>query len=247
MLALISGTGAGDWPGFAMHDERCPATPYGDPSAPLQAGRLHGREVVLLARHGRPHRIPPHQINYRANIDALHQCGVRAIVAINAVGGIHHDMGAGRLVVPHDIIDYTWGRAHTFSDGESGRPLVHVEFGEPFDGALRRRLVNAAALVGVDARAFGVYGATQGPRLETAAEIRRLERDGCDLVGMTAMPEAALAREAGIPYAMLCVVANPAAGKCAAPITADAINRVLATAMKQVQHIVQALLQDAAG
>jgi 5'-methylthioinosine phosphorylase len=245
MLAVIGGTGLENLDGFVLRETHAPDTPCGAASAPLLLGRVREREVVLLARHGRPHRIPPHRVNYRANISALRALGVDGILAVNAVGGIGASMHAGALAVPHDLIDYSWGRAHTFSDGAPGEPLLHVDFTEPFDGGLRRRLLAAAEAAGEAVVPFGVYGVAQGPRLETAAEIRRMARDGCDLVGMTAMPEAALAREAGIPYAMLCVVANPAAGLTAEPVTLEAMQAVLAGAMTRVQRVIGALLADA--
>lgn len=245
MFAVIGGTGLDGLDGFALRETRLPDTPYGAPSAPLLLGRVGGQEVVLLARHGRPHRIPPHRINYRANISALRALGVRGILAVNAVGGISAPMTTAALAVPHDLIDYSWGRAHTFSDGAPEEPLLHIDFTTPFDGDLRRRLLAAAEVVGDDVVPFGVYGVAQGPRLETAAEIRRMARDGCDLVGMTAMPEAALAREAGIPYAMLCVVANRAAGLTAEAVTLETMQAVLAGAMVRVQRIIGALLADA--
>lgn len=245
MLAVIGGTGLDGLDGFVLRETRAPDTPFGAPSAPLLLGRAGDREVVLLARHGRPHHIPPHRINYRANISALQALGVRGILAVNAVGGISASMTAGALAVPHDLIDYSWGRAHTFSDGAPGQHLAHIDFTAPFDGDLRRRLLAAAEAVDEELVPFGVYGVAQGPRLETAAEIRRMARDGCDLVGMTAMPEAALAREAGIPYAMLCVVANPAAGLTAEPVTLAAMQAVLSGAMARVQRVMGALLADA--
>src|SRR5690606_37299605 len=165
-----------------------PATRYGEPSPGLSRGRIAYTEVIFLPRHGRPHRIAPHRINYRANVDALAALRVEGVLALNTVGGISADAHAGRLYVPDQIIDYTWGREHTFSDRDG---LIHADFAEPFDAALRLRLIDAAGRAGVDVVPRGVYGCTQGPRFETAAEIERMARDGCDLVGMTGMPEAA--------------------------------------------------------
>lgn len=245
MLAVIGGTGLSQLDGFVLHEERRVSTTYGLPSAPLLFGSYAGREVVFLPRHGHPHKLPPHKINYRANICALKDVGVERILAINAVGGIHAMMGAGHLSVPHDIVDYTSDREHTFSDGSSGSELLHVDFTEPFDEAMRQTLTACLHKSGYAFSDFGVYAATQGPRLETAAEIRRYERDGCDLVGMTAMPEAALARELGLRYAMLCLVVNPAAGKSDEAITMDDINRVLVQGMDRVRAILAAFLAQA--
>lgn len=242
MLAVIGGTGLTQLEGFLPREERRVDTPYGAPSAPLLFGDYAGREVVFLPRHGHPHRLPPHRVNYRANLRALRDAGVDRVLAINAVGGIHADMGAGHLCVPHDLIDYSWGRAHTYSDGEPGSELAHVDFGEPFDGSMRAQLVRCLRALGHAHSDFGVYAVTQGPRLETPAEIRKYERDGCDIVGMTAMPEAALARELGLRYAMLCLVVNPAAGKAEGEITMEQINQVLAEGMGRVRGTIAAFL-----
>ncbi|MGY6555369.1 MAG: S-methyl-5'-thioinosine phosphorylase [Wenzhouxiangella sp.] len=241
-LAIIGGTGALEL------FERCGEPiafehePWGAPSsAPLPIA-LGAAQAWFLARHGRPHRIPPHRINYRANIACLRDLGVRHIVAINAVGGIAPELAAGDLVLPDQLIDYTWGRVHSFSD-DADSSLAHVEFAQPFAGPCREALQAAAGRRGIKLHPRGCYAVTQGPRLETAAEVRRLAADGCTVVGMTAMPEAALAREAGIDYASLCVVANPAAAEQAAPISLDAIHRVLDQAMGTVKAL---LLQWAA-
>lgn len=237
-LAIIGGTGALDL--FDVLEERRVDTPYGRPSAALARVRLPGGEAWFLARHGRPHRIPPHRVNYRANIDALHRLGVDRVVAINAVGSMDPAAGPGTLVVPDQLIDYTWGRSHSFSDDDIS-PLRHIEFSQPFAGPARARLLEAASSSGVACADGGCVAVTQGPRLETAAEIARMRRDGATLVGMTTMPEAALAREAGIDYASLCVVANAAAGLDEAPISEDAIHEVLARSMSRVRTLLEAL------
>jgi 5'-methylthioadenosine phosphorylase len=187
-------------------------TPYGDPSGPVTLGTLSGREVAFLPRHGDPHVIPPHRINYRANIWALRSLGVSDIVAIATSGGMRADFTPGRLVVPDQIIDYTYGRAHTYSDGAASEPVLHVDFTEPFSARLRTALLDAAAAIGHEMADRGCYACFNGPRLETAAEIRAFVRDGCDLVGQTLMPEAGLAREAGLAYAAICPIVNHAAG-----------------------------------
>lgn len=232
--AIIGGTGLTQLEGLEIHQALTLDTPYGAPSADILRGGYAGRDVLFLARHGQPHRIAPHQVNYRANLWALKQAGARAIVAVNAVGGIHAAMGAGHFCVPHQIIDYTAGRAHTFFEGELDH-VTHVDFSHPYDEALRARLIAALQAEGAAFSSHGVYGCTQGPRLETAAEILRMERDGCDLVGMTGMPEAALARELALPYACLALVVNPAAGKTSGPITMAEIERVLEQGMGTIK------------
>lgn len=232
-VGIIGGTGALDL--FDSGGNRTVNTHFGPPSARPERIDINGVQAWFIARHGRPHRIPPHRINYRANIWALRDLGVRHVLAINAVGAVNPDIEPGALVLPDQIIDYTWGRPHTFSDGGSA-PLRHVDFTAPFDGPARDALVVAG---GDDILDGGVYAATQGPRLESAAEIRRLARDGCDLVGMTGMPEAALAREAGLDYACICVVANRAAGLDAAPLDIEAIHRVLDSALGRVPGVIR--------
>ncbi len=237
-LAVIGGTGALEL--FQARAERELESVWGEPSAPVALVSLGRTEAWFLARHGRPHRIPPHRINYRANIDGLRRLGVKRIISINAVGGIDPSLEPGRLVVPDQLIDYTWGRAHTFSD-DAESPLLHVEFAHPFEGMLRESLLDAGQAAGVEMETKGCMAVTQGPRLETSAEIARLARDGCSIVGMTGMPETALAREAGLDYASLCAVANPAAGLEQEPITLKEIERVLATAMVEVRRLLECL------
>lgn len=239
-LAVIGGTGLDRIPGFVVEGREQRATAYGAPSAPLVTGRLGSARLVFLPRHGEDHRLPPHRINYRANIAALRAAGATDVVGVTAVGGIAATAGPGAIVIPDQLIDYTCDREHTFSDGLDG-PVTHVEFGEPYDGRLRQRLLAAGARLGLPLVAGGVYGATQGPRLETAAEIRRMARDGCTVVGMTGMPEAALAREAGLCYATCSLVVNWAAGLDPAPITMDAISRELEAGMARVLDLIAAL------
>lgn len=212
MLAIIGGSGLAKLPVLEVTHRQVVRTPYGDPSCALTFGRIGEQNVVFIARHGHGHSLAPHEINYRANIWALHNQGVKGILSIGSVGGIRADMGPGTLVVPDNIIDYSWGRKHTFFDGPE-RPVVHVDFSNPYDDGLRSKLIDAVKVSGKPAVNLGIYACTQGPRLETAAEILRLERDGADIVGMTGMPEACLARELNLPYAHLCLVVNWAAGK----------------------------------
>ncbi len=242
-LAVIGGTGLQRLEGLELLGREAVETPYGAPSAPLARGRLAGRELLFLARHGEGHTIPPHRINYRANLWALKEAGAPRILAVAAVGGIDPDLAPGELVLPDQLIDYTHGREATFFDGD-GTPegVVHVDFTEPYDGALRELLRRAAEAGGVPLRDGGCYGCTQGPRLETAAEIRRMARDGCTLVGMTGMPEAALARELGLPYCCLAVVANAAAGLAQGPITMEQIHTALEEGMARVRRLLEALV-----
>ena len=242
-LAIIGGTGLYAFPGLSDIERREASTRWGAPSAPIVIGTLSGQHVAFLARHGEAHSLAPHRINFRANIAALHELGARRIVGINAVGGIRADMGPRVLVVPDQLIDYTCGRPSSFCDGQ-GEAVLHIDFSEPYSAALRADLLAASRKAGVDVVDGGCYAATQGPRLETNAEIARLRRDGCDLVGMTGMPEAALARELEIEYACLALVANWAAG-CdpeAATISIEEIHAHLAAATAQVPPIVTALL-----
>ncbi|MBK9604983.1 MAG: S-methyl-5'-thioinosine phosphorylase [Betaproteobacteria bacterium] len=224
------------------------STPYGEPSGPISVGAIAGREVAFLPRHGDPHAVAPHLINYRANIWALRSLGVTSVIAIGTSGGMREGFGPGAIIVPDQIIDYTWGRAHTFSDGDAG-PVVHVDFTLPFTQALRDRLLAAAAGAGVSVFDGGCYACFNGPRLETAAEIRSFVRAGCDLVGQTLMPEAGLAREAGLAYAALCPIVNHAAGMGASKdgIVRAELTATRAAAMEDVMRILARLVEGAAG
>jgi 5'-methylthioinosine phosphorylase len=212
MLAIIGGTGLTQLDNLNITKRLIVRTPYGEPSQPLIFGEIAGREVIFLARHGNGHTIPPHAVNYRANISALHLQGVTAIAAVATVGGIHVDLAPGVIAMPHQIIDFTSGRKSSFYDGVD-LPVKHIDFTEPYCPNMRAKWEQAAISIGEPLINHGIYAATQGPRLETAAEINRLERDGATMVGMTGMPEAALARELGISYAAICPVANHAAGR----------------------------------
>ena len=212
MFGIIGGTGLTQLENLKVTRRQIARTPYGEASQPLVFGELAGREVVFLARHGGGHTIPPHAVNYRANIWALHSVGVKNLLAIATVGGITQGLSAGDIVLPHQIIDYTHGRHNTYHDGIE-LPVMHIDFTEPYSNALRQSCKQAAVNTQQSLRDGGVYACVQGPRLETAAEINRLERDGATIVGMTGMPEAALARELGLHYAALCPVANQAAGR----------------------------------
>lgn len=246
MLAIIGGTGLTRLANLEVSRRQAVTTPYGEPSAPLSFGAIRRTPVVFLARHGDAHTIPPHQVNYRANLWALKERGVREIVSVVSVGGIRGDLGPGAIVVPHQIIDYTWGRASSFFD--SGAPVKHVDFTQPYSPGLRARLLAAAKRSGEAAGDGAVYAATQGPRLESAAEIDRLERDGADIVGMTGMPEAGLAREIDLGYAAIAAVVNHAAGRgdSVRGIKMQQIEQVLEDAMSRVRRIIEALVSETA-
>jgi 5'-methylthioadenosine phosphorylase len=237
MLAIIGGSGLTRLSTLAIAHREVVRTPYGDPSSALLFGEIAARDAVFLARHGHGHTIPPHRVNYRANVWALKEKGARAIVAVASVGGIRGCL-PGDLVLPHQLIDYTSGREATFFDGGEGN-VVHADFTHPYAPDLRTRCLAAAADAGIALADGGVYGAVNGPRLETAAEIDRLDRDGATLVGMTGMPEAALARELGLAYVAICVVVNHAAGRAdsAAEISMEGISHVLETAMDKVRTL----------
>jgi 5'-methylthioinosine phosphorylase len=241
-LAVIGGTGLYKFPGLEQVERHAVDTPYGSPSDSIVVGQVGAHRVAFLARHGESHTIPPHRVNYRANVWALHHLGARRVVGVNAVGGIRADMGPRVLALPDQVIDYTHDRLTSFCD-VAGAEVRHIDFSEPYTEALRRDLLAAARRAGVAVVDGGCYGATQGPRLETRAEIARLRRDGCDLVGMTGMPEAALARELGLDYACLALVANWAAG-CGdeGEISLPEIYANLEAVTAQVPRVIGALL-----
>ena len=240
MLAIIGGTGLTQLSSLEIVRREVARTPYGEPSGALTFGSLCNQPAVFLARHGYGHTIPPHLVNYRANIWALKQAKVSAIVSVASVGGIREDFEPGTLVIPDQIIDYTWGRKSTYYDGGE-QPVRHIDFTHPYDKNLRQRLIDAARAAGEFVFDGGVYATTQGPRLETAAEINRFERDGADLVGMTGMPEALLARELDLPYAAINVVVNSAAGRSSSAdvIHFDDIELVLQDAMVRVHNVLE--------
>jgi 5'-methylthioadenosine phosphorylase len=247
MLAIIGGSGLTTLSNLDVSRREVVRTPYGEPSGALVFGQICGQPAMFLPRHGYGHTIPPHMVNYRANLWALHHHRATAIISVASVGGIRADLQPGEIVIPDQIIDYTSGRKATFFEG-NGSAVTHVDFTEPYDHELRRRVAEAGAKLGIAMKSGGVYGATQGPRLETVAEINRLERDGCDLVGMTGMPEAVLARELGLPYAAISVVANHAAGRgsSARGIHFESLDKVLQEAMGRVRAVIEELAGSAA-
>ena len=243
-LAVIGGTGVYALGELADVETHQPVTPYGPPSGPIRVGTFAGKRVAFLARHGEGHSLPPHKINYRANLAALKAIGASRVLAMNTVGGITARCGPRVLACPDQLIDYTWGRISTFCE-EPGTEVLHVDFGDPYTTSLRAEVNAAATRAGVALVEAGCYGATQGPRLETKAEIARMRRDGCDVVGMTGMPEAGLARELGLDYACLAIVATWAAGAGPDPdevITLQDVLDNVAAAMDGVPRILREML-----
>ncbi|HLP97333.1 MAG TPA: S-methyl-5'-thioinosine phosphorylase [Sideroxyarcus sp.] len=245
MLAIIGGTGLTQLENLKITHRQVMRTPYGEPSGPMTFGTLNQHEVMFIARHGYGHTIPPHQVNYRANLWALRDQGAKRIVAVTSVGGIRADLTPGTLVVPNQIIDYTHGRNFTFFD-DKDKAVTHIDFTRPYNEKLRQCVLAAAKLAGESCADGGVHAVTQGPRLETAAEINRLERDGADMVGMTGMPEAALAKELGLSYATIAVVVNYAAGRGnsrdAVPL--ETIGAVINPAMERVRNILEQMVEQ---
>ena len=248
MLGIIGGSGFYS-AGYAENLRRLEmVTEYSDVAVPIELIETD-KPFAFLARHGKDHHIPPHEINFRANIDALREAGVTEIVAINAVGGIAEGTGPGAIIIPDQLIDYTWGRQSTFC-GQSKRFVKHVDFSFPFDRALSDRLISAVNAINDQSGAArpvmtaGVYGVTQGPRLETAAEIQKMRRDGCDIVGMTAMPEAVLAREAGITYGLIALSVNWAAGILPSEVTMEEIEAVLADGHQFLRGVLSIIIDD---
>lgn len=244
MLAIIGGTGLTRLKNLHITHRQVIRTPYGEPSGALTFGEIGGSHVIFIARHGYGHTIPPHEINYRANIWALAEQKVKRIVSVCTVGGIRDDLGPGAIVVPSQIIDYTNGRKHTYFEG-GDKPVTHIDFTEPYCPHMRARVIKAAKASHQRVLNGGVYAATQGPRLETAAEINRIAKDGGDMVGMTGMPEAALAREAGLSYASIAVVSNWAAGRADSRHQVDlaAAESVFQDGIEHVHRILEALVK----
>jgi len=242
VLAIIGGSGLTKLANLEVVRRIAARTPYGDPSGAITIGKIGDQDVLFLARHGYGHTIAPHEVNYRANLWALKEAGARDVVSVASVGGIRNDIWPGAILLPHQVIDYTWGRSSTFFEGP-GAPVNHIDFTEPYSRIMRERVLKAAAAAGERITDGGVYAATQGPRLETAAEINRLQRDGADIVGMTGMPEAALAREISLEYATIAVVANYAAGRgdSQRAVPLDKIEAVLEEAMGRVRRIIEKL------
>ena len=244
MIAVIGGSGLTQLANLEITRRQIVRTPYGEAAGPLTFGRLGDREIVFLARHGYGHTLAPHEVNYRANLWAIHAQKVTHVIAIATVGGIAANLGAGSIAVPDQIIDYTWGRTSTYFEGAE-QPVTHIDFTYPYNEDLRQLAIASAKEAGIAVVDGGTYAAVQGPRLETKAEIDRLERDGATMVGMTGMPEAALARELGLQYVHLCVVVNPAAGRgtSAHAVSFEDIGRVIEETMGKARKIVAKMVE----
>ena len=243
--AIIGGSGLTQLKDLRDIRREVGRTPYGDPSAPLTMGTLGEREIIFLPRHGLSHQIPPHKVNYRANIWVLKSMGVQEVYAVGATGGIDPALRPRDIVIPTQLIDYTYDREQTFYDGSNSQ-VQHIDFSHPYTEHMREKLAQSAQAAGIEVQRDGVYAATQGPRLETAAEIDRIERDGGTIVGMTGMPEAALARELDLDYALISLVVNPAAGRAGdAIISMQEINEHLKAGMRDVCRIFEAMLSGA--
>ena len=235
-IGIIGGTGLTSLQGLDITEKKSIQTPFGEPSDKLITGHYSGHDILFLPRHGSEHSIPPHKVNYRANIWTLQNAGVTHVIAVNAVGGISANLHSGSLVIPEQLIDYTWGRSHTFyEDGLDD--VVHIDFTEPYCQFLRNNLYQASIQAELYVVNSGIYAAVQGPRLETAAEINRLDKDGCTIVGMTGMPEAGLAKELGLCYACIALVVNPAAGRGEGEITMEEIETSINSGMGDVRKI----------
>ncbi len=240
-LGLIAGTGFADW--LATGQQHVISTPYGTPSAAVTESRINRCRVFYLPRHGNPHQLAPHAVNYRANIQALHSLGITQLIAVNVVGSIHTEWPSGSLIVPDQIIDYTWGREHTFFDviDRAEQPVEHIDFTQPYDESLRQLLLSAGHAAGLQVFAGGCYAATQGPRLESAAEVQKIKRDGGDMIGMTGMPEASLAREKKMQFASICLVSNLAAGIADTQLSIEAIMNNVHAGTQQVKSLLDQL------
>jgi len=241
--AIIGGTGLTQMEGLIITSTKDLETPFGSPSAPYVIGSINGKEIIFLARHGNPHIIPPHKINYRANIWGLKQLGVSEIIAVAAVGGITSEMAPAHIALPDQIIDYSYGREHSFFS-DNLECVTHIDFTFPYNEKLRQSLIKIASSKHISLTKTATYGCTQGPRLESAAEITRMERDGCDLVGMTAMPEAALAKELDIAYASIAVIANWAAGKSEGEISMQEIEYFVQKGMENVSQLLKTYISN---
>lgn len=239
-IGIIGGSGLTSLHALQIERREVVHTPFGEPSGPFSHGLFDGIEVVFLPRHGAGHTIPPHSVNYRANIWGLKELGVSKVIGMAAVGGITTAMEPGTICIPDQIIDYTHSRKQTFFEEKLG-PVTHIDFTLPYCEELRQQLINAGQSCGIPVAEQGTYGATQGPRLESSAEINRMERDGCDLVGMTGMPETALARELGLCYACCAVIVNWAAGRSEGPIRMEEIEQNLLTGMTDARKLLAAL------
>ncbi|MDP1593739.1 MAG: S-methyl-5'-thioinosine phosphorylase [Gallionella sp.] len=243
MLAIIGGRGLTELANLNVTHRQVMRTPYGEPSGAFLFGMLNQHEIIFLARHGYGYTIPPHLVNYRANLWALREQGVTDVVSVATVGGIRADLTPGTLIVPDQIIDYTHGRDATFFNTRN-TSYRNIDFTLPYSPVLRSRILRGAEQVRQPCLDGGVYAATQGPRLDSIAEINRYERDGADMVGMTGMPETALARELEMNYASIAVVVNYTAGRGDSQenINMENVAATARNAMERVRNILECVV-----
>ncbi len=239
MLAVIGGSGVYGLDGLEVGRRGRADTKYGRTSGELVEGELAGKPVAFIARHGEDHSVAPHLVNYRANVEALRLAGATRVLAVCTVGSIDAALLPGTFAVPDQIVDYTWGRDHTFH--EAGDPIPHVDFTDPYTPAWRAEILEALRSTGIEFADGATYAAVQGPRFESAAEIRRFRNDGCSIIGMTGMPEAALAREAGLDYAAICPVANLAAGLSEVELTAEEVFAAVSPMLEPIEALIAAV------
>ena len=221
MIGIIGGTGIYDTKNAEEIRKEVVKTPYRD-APEIKIVSFEGKEVAFLPRHSKSHGVPPHKINYRANIYALKEIGVDRIISTNSVGGINESFAPGDVVIPHDFLDFTKGRESTFYDDR----VVHIDVSSPYCGEIRSALLKAAGPVS-NVFGEGVYACTQGPRFETPTEIKMIKTLGGDIVGMTGVPEVVLAREMQMCYGSLCIVANFAAGIKEDKLTATEVKDIV--------------------
>lgn len=243
MLAVIGGSGLYGLDGLEVETRTIAETPFGRSTGHLVSGRLNGGPILFIARHGEEHEVAPHLVNYRANVEALRQAGASAVLAVCTSGSLDPGLRPGSVAVPDQIIDYTWGRQHTFH--EPGGPIPHIDFTEPYSPGWRAEVLAALSEQDVTSRDGATYAAVQGPRFESAAEIRRFRNDGCTIIGMTGMPEAALAREAGLEYAAMCPIANLAAGLASEELTSEDVFGRVASMLGPIQGVIGVLASRA--
>lgn len=236
-IGLIGGSGLYDIQGFVLKQKKSITTPFGKPSDQYLIGKIGKTDIVFLPRHGKKHNIPPHMINYRANIWGFRKLGVDRIISISAVGGIRKGLRPGDIVVLDQTMDMTRNRKSTFYDGKGG--VVHIDFTEPYCPELRRIILKAGKDAGVPVKNGGNYVAVEGPRLETASEIKSFKLLGGDVVGMTGMPEASLAREVAICYTGISVVANYAAGISKTKLTVPEVMKVMHASTETLKRLLK--------
>lgn len=234
-LGIIGGSGLYEIDGFDFVEEIAVETVYGKPSGSYRVYRNKNILFYFLNRHGAGHSLPPHRVNYRANIEGFCQLGIENIVSVTATGGINSAYRPGEIILPDDGIDLTSGRAHTFFDGDT---VHHIDITEPFCPRLRGVLENSAESADVDIETSGTYICTNGPRLETRGEIKAFDRLGADLVGMTLFPECALARERQLCYANLSVITNYAAGISTKKLTTNEVIEEMGRAVENIKNII---------